>query len=62
MNRKLGLVHHLEVTDANVHDVTVVPKLLTGEETEVYDDSGYLGAEKRSDAITHNGSSQKFPR
>jgi len=41
-----GLTHHLEVTSANIHDVTVVPKLLIGEETEVYGDSGYLGAEK----------------
>ena len=52
VDRKTGLVHHLEVTGANVHDVTVVSKLLTGEETEVYGDSGYLGAEKREDAIT----------
>ena len=37
-----------------MHDVTVLPKLLTGEETEVYGDSGYLGAEKREDAVRHN--------
>jgi IS5 family transposase len=42
-----GLAHHLEVTSANVHDVTMVPKLLTCEETQVYGDSGSLGAEKR---------------
>ena len=35
VDQKTGLVHHLEVTSANVHDVTVLPKLLTGEETEV---------------------------
>lgn len=54
VDQKAGLVHHLEVTSANVHDVTVLPKLLTGEETEVYGDSGYLGAEKREDAVKHN--------
>jgi IS5 family transposase len=60
VDRKTGLVHHLEVTSANVHDVTVVSKLLTGEETEVYGDSGYLGAEKREDAITHNSQGTKI--
>ena len=60
VDRETGLVHHLEVTGANVHDVTVVPKLLTGQETEVYGDSGYLGAEKREDAITHNAQGQKI--
>lgn len=37
-----GLVHSIEVTGANTHDVTMVPKLLTGEENTVYGDSGYL--------------------
>lgn len=60
VDRKTGLTHHLEVTSANIHDVTVVPKLLTGEETEVYGDSGYLGAEKREDAITHNAQGRKI--
>ena len=49
-----GLVHTLEVTAANVHDVTMTSKLLTGEETVVYGDSGYLGASKRENAITKN--------
>ena len=49
-----GLVHHVEVTAANVHDVTVVPHLLYGEEESVHGDSGYLGVEKREDAITYN--------
>jgi IS5 family transposase len=60
VDRKTGLVHHLEVTSANVHDVTVVPKLLTGEETEVYGDSGYLGAEKREDALIYNDQGGKI--
>ena len=55
-----GLVHHVETTAANVHDVTMVPKLLYGEETSVHGDSGYLGAQKREDAITHNSRGQKI--
>ena len=55
-----GLVHHVEVTAANVHDVTVVPQLLHGEEESVYGDSGYLGAGKREDAITHNNQGKKI--
>ena len=47
-----GLVHTVEVTAANVADVTMTAKLLHGEEEAVYGDSGYLGAEKREDAIT----------
>ena len=54
VDAKTGLVHHVEVTGAEVQDVTMVSSLLTGEETEVYGDSGYLGAQKREDAITHN--------
>ena len=38
----------------------MVPKLLTGEETTVYGDSGYLGAEKRDDAITRNAKGKKI--
>lgn len=55
-----GLVHTVEVTGANVHDVTMVPKLLTGEEAVVYGDSAYLGAEKREDAVTHNTDGKKI--
>ena len=51
-----GLAHTVEVTGANTHDVTMVPKLLTGEEPTVYGDSGYLGAEKREDAVIRNQS------
>lgn len=54
VDRETGLVHHAEVTGANVHDLTVVPALWTGDETEVYGDSGYLGADKHEDAIAHN--------
>lgn len=30
VDKDTGLVHHVEVTDANVHDVTMVAQLLTG--------------------------------
>ena len=60
VDKTSGLVHHVEVTAANVHDVTVVPKLLYGEEASVHGDSGYLGAEKREDAITHNSQGKKI--
>ena len=55
-----GLVHHVEATAANAHDVTVVSKLLYGEEISVHGDSGYLGAEKREDAITHNSQGRRI--
>ena len=55
-----GLVHSIEVTGANTHDVTMVSELVTGEENTVYGDSGYLGAEKRDDAITRNTKGKKI--
>jgi IS5 family transposase len=54
VDKDSGLVHDLEVTPANVHDVSVTPQLLTGDEEIVYGDSGYLGANKREDAIIRN--------
>ena len=54
VDKDTGLVHHVEVTSANVHDVTMLPQLLTKEETVVYGDSGYLGAQKREEAVTQN--------
>ena len=55
-----GLVHHVEVTAANVSDVSVTPKLLTGEEENVYGDSGYIGAGKRGDAVVRNKRGKKI--
>ena len=45
VDKDSGLVHTVKVTSANIHDVTMVPELLTGDEDSVYGDSGYLGAE-----------------
>lgn len=59
--RALPVEHGLQVKlYAQVHDVTMVPKLLTGDETEVYGDSGYLGAQKREDSVTHNKQGKKI--
>ena len=48
------------MTAANTHDVTVAKDLLTGEEEEVYGDSGYLGIEKREGAVQKNTKGQKI--
>lgn len=54
VDKDSGLVHTVKVTAANEHDVTVTSELLTGNEEEVYGDSGYLGAEKRPKALKKN--------
>ena len=42
-----GYVHTMEVTPANVHDVTVASGLIREDDEAVYGDSGYLGIGKR---------------
>lgn len=44
-----GLVHHVKCTAANVGDVTVTDALLHGQEDCVFGDSGYTGADKRTE-------------
>jgi IS5 family transposase len=44
-----GVVHSVEVTAANVADVTVVEECLHGEEEVVFADAGYTGVEKRAE-------------
>ena len=44
-----GLIHTLEVTAANEHDVTVASRLIREDDEVVYGDSGYLGIQKRSE-------------
>lgn len=51
-----GLVHSLVTTAANVHDVTQAHALLHGEETTVFADAGYVGAQKREENRV-----QRFP-
>ena len=60
VDKDSGLVHHVEVSAANASDVTMTPKLMTGEEENLYGDSAYTGAEKRADAITHNSQGKKI--
>ena len=55
-----GLVHTLKVTPANKHDVTMTAELMHGDEERLYGDSGYLGADKRENAILKNRSGKKI--
>lgn len=47
-----GLVHTIEVTSANVHDINVAAKLIREDDEAVYGDSGYLGIEKREEIVS----------
>ena len=60
VDKDSGLVHHVAVTSANVHDVEMTSELMTGDESEIYGDSGYIGAEKRQDAIIRNRQGKKI--
>ena len=60
VDKDSGLVHTVEVTAANEHDVNMTSKLLHSEEETVGGDSGYIGAEKREDAITKNKKGKKI--
>lgn len=60
VDKDTGLVHTVKVTAANVHDVTMTAQLLSGEEESVYGDSGYLGAEKRDEAVLRNRNGKKI--
>ena len=44
-----GLVHTVEATAANVHDVAIAHKLLHGEEIIAFGDSGYTGVNEREE-------------
>ena len=60
VDKDSGIVHTIKVTAANQHDVSMTSELLTGEETVVYGDSGYLGAEKREDAVKKNKNGKRI--
>ena len=47
-----GYVVNVEGTSANVHDVTVAPKLIREDDEVVYGDSGYLGLDKREEIVS----------
>jgi IS5 family transposase len=44
-----GLVHTIEVTAANAHDINITAKLIRADDEVVYGDSGYIGIEKREE-------------
>jgi IS5 family transposase len=48
---KRGIVHSLTATAANVHDLTEMPKLLHGEEREVFGDQMYWNKAHRQTAL-----------
>ncbi len=50
VDAELGLVHSVIGTAANVHDVTQGHALLHGQESSVFADAGYQGADKRPEA------------
>ena len=49
VDKDTGLIHSVETTPANVHDLTSAADLLHGEEVVVYADAGYQGIEKREE-------------
>lgn len=60
VDRESGLVHHVKTTAANEHDVTSVSDLMYGEEDTLHGDSGYIGAQKRPEAIIRNKNGKKI--
>ena len=60
VDRDTGLVKKIETTAANVHDVTQVAGLMDGTEKGLYGNSGYLGAEKREEAILTNNQGKEI--
>ena len=49
MDKDTGLIHSVETTAANMHDITRAADLLHGEEEVVYADAGYQGIKKREE-------------
>jgi len=49
VDKDTGLIHAVETTAANVHDLTPAAELLHGEEEVVYADAGYQGFDKRKE-------------
>ena len=60
VDEESGLVHTVKATPANEHDVTIMSELLHGEEERAYGDSGYIGANKRPEAIKKNKNGKKI--
>lgn len=54
VDETLGLIHSIETTPANVHDLTPSDKLLHGDEKRVWADAGYRGIGKRDEHQQRN--------
>src|SRR5690606_31747877 len=54
VDESLGLIHSLETTLANEHDLNVADKLLHGKEARVWADAGYTGAQNRENLVSDN--------
>lgn len=60
VDRDSGLVHTIKATAANVSDVSETAYLLHGEEETCHADAGYIGAEKRDEAIIRNKAGKRI--
>lgn len=60
VDRDSGLVHTIKATAANVSDVSETASLLHGEEETCHGDAGYIGAEKRNEAIVRNKAGKRI--
>lgn len=60
VDESCGLAHTVKVTPENKHDVTMTAELMHGDEERLHGDSGYLGADKRENAILRNRSGKKI--
>lgn len=49
-----GVIHSVETTPANTHDITQTEHLLHGKEDTCWGDAGYLGVEKREEMAGRN--------
>lgn len=49
VDETFGVIHSLETTPANTHDITQAGKLLHGKEDTCWGDAGYLGVDKREE-------------
>lgn len=49
VDETFGVIHSLETTPANTHDITQTEHLLHGQEDNFWGDAGYLGADKRDE-------------
>ena len=60
VDRDSGLAHTVKATAANVSDVSETANLLHGEEETCHGDAGYIGAEKRDEAVIRNKAGKRI--